>query len=100
MLRSRGESPWRPSMWFVNFVLIAGVLVASLVLGCASYLEHAAPAVKVVDQVPLPMPRPKLAARERSRESQEQEIVVMPKTTEVPHKKGAHHRKERKISTW
>jgi len=87
-------------MWFVNFVLIAGVFVASLVLGWATYLERSASAVRIVEAVPLPMPKPKSAARERSQQSQETEIVLVPKATEVAHKKGVHHRKERKISTW
>jgi hypothetical protein len=82
-------------MWFVNFVLIAAVLVTSLVLGWATYLERSASLPRVIEAVPLPMPKPKLAARERSRESQEPEIVVVPKARGVPHKK------ERKVrATW
>jgi hypothetical protein len=86
-------------MWFVNFVLIAAVLVTSLVLGWATYLERSASAPRIIEAVPLPMPKPKLAAR-RSPESEETETVVTPKAKEASHKKEVPHKRERKLSTW
>jgi hypothetical protein len=89
-------------MWFVNFVLLAAVLVTSLVLGLATYLERSASTTALINQmqVPLPTPRPKLAVRDRSRESQEQESVTVPKPTPVSHKKNVPNRRERRINTW
>jgi hypothetical protein len=89
-------------MWFVNFVLCAAVLVTSLVLGWATYLERLASTAAVIQQVqiPLPAPRPKLAARDRAQQSQEQDAVIVPKPTPVSHKKSATHRRERRINTW
>jgi hypothetical protein len=86
-------------MWFVNFVLIVTVLITSLVLGWATYLERSASAPRVIEAVPLPIPKPKLTAR-RSPESEEAELVVTPKAKEVSHKKDVPHKRERKLSTW
>jgi hypothetical protein len=81
-----------PSMWFINFVLAAAVLVTALVLGSAVYLEQSAPSYPVVSAiigpVPLPTPRPKPLVRE-SRE--EKEVVIAPKPSEVrakPRRRG------------
>jgi hypothetical protein len=87
-------------MWFVNFVLCAAVLVTSLVLGVSTYLERSTSTARVVEAVPLPMPKPKLAAQRRPQEAEERELVVVPKPTEVSHKRGAQHRRERRIGTW
>jgi len=95
-------------MWLVNFVLCAAVLVTSLVLGSATYLERPASTAAVTHQVqaphqvqfPLPMPRPKLVLRDRAQESQGQDTVIVPKPTPVSHKKNAAHRRERRINTW
>jgi hypothetical protein len=40
-------------MWFVNFVLIVTVLITSLVLGWATYLERSASAPRLIEAVPL-----------------------------------------------
>jgi hypothetical protein len=85
-------------MWFVNFVLFAAALVTSLVLGLSTYLEHAASTARVIATVPLPMPKPKLAAQRRPKE--EVELVVVPKPTEVSHRKGVQQRRDRRIGTW
>jgi hypothetical protein len=87
-------------MWFVNFVLFAAVLVTSLVLGLSTYLERAASTAKVIEAVPLPMPKPKLAMQRRPQGAEQPELVVVPKATEVSHKRGAQGRKERRIGTW
>jgi hypothetical protein len=87
-------------MWFVNFVLFAAVLVTSLVLGLSTYLERAASTAKVIEALPLPTPKPKLAVQRRPQAAEEPELVVVPKPTQVSHKRGAQGRKERKISTW
>jgi len=87
-------------MWFVNFVLFAAVLVTSLVLGWATYLEHAGPPARVIEAVPMPVPKPKLAVRPRAQGPEEAEVVVVPKPIAVSHKKGAQSRRERKIGTW
>jgi hypothetical protein len=79
-----------PSMWFINFVLAAAVLVTALVLGSAVYLEQSAPSYPVVSAIigPVPTPRPKPLVRE-SRE--EKEVVIAPKPSEVrakPRRRG------------
>jgi hypothetical protein len=55
-------------MWFVNFVLIVGILISLLVFGWATYLEGLRSETKVVspitDRVPLPMARPKNVVQE------------------------------------
>jgi hypothetical protein len=87
-------------MWVVNFVLCAAVLVTSLVLGVSTYLERSTSTARVIEAVPLPMPKPKLAVQRRPQEAEERELVVVPKPTEVSHKRGAQLRRERRIGTW
>jgi hypothetical protein len=87
-------------MWFVNFVLLAAVLVTSLVLGLSTYLERSASTVRLIEVVPLPMPKPKLAVQRRPQAAEERELVVVPKAKDGPHNKEASHKKSRRVGTW
>jgi hypothetical protein len=78
-------------MWFVNFVLFAAMLVTSLVVGLSTYLERAVSTAKVIEAVPLPLPKPKLAVQRRPQGAEELEFVMVPKPTQVSHKRGAQH---------
>jgi hypothetical protein len=82
-------------MWCVYFVLMVAALIASLVLGSATYLERSAvtkPRTPFADHVPLPAPRPKQV----SREIVDEEIV-----REVKDGKPAiAHRRKQPRGTW
>jgi hypothetical protein len=82
-------------MWFVYFVLMLAVLISSLVLGSATYLERSAvtnPRTPFADHVPLPAPRPK----QGSREIVDEEIVREVKDG----KPAVTHRRKQPRGTW
>lgn len=84
------------AMWFVNFVLVAAVLVSALVLGSAEYLERSATPSRVISgPIPLPTPRPTKLARELA---PEREVVTEPKAAEAPRK--AQRRTNARHATW
>jgi hypothetical protein len=85
-------------MWFVYFVLIVGALIASLVLGSATYLERSVLRTKIqspfADHVPLPVSRPK----QISTQSFEDEAVREVKTGNAGYRTKAHRKPSR--GTW
>jgi hypothetical protein len=85
-------------MWFVYFVLIVGALIASLVLGSATYLERSQSRTKIqspfADHVPLPVSRPK----QKSTQLVEEETVREVKTGNTGYRTKAGRKPSR--GTW